>query len=214
MVFILILWILPLPFSKFHPVCPILVCLLDEFVFVFWDNCYAYMSNAVSDIVFWNNKAAWNVVIRIPKTSSENLVFLFRHLADRNNFTLNRWNGEEGWCPYLMALFSFFCKRCHHHKNIWVFGPPPLHWTNCMCAWRKFWIFLLSSTIDDLFSQWVNDIKALQFKAIVDTGDLSDNWSEGWGDMVWPIRRQRQREWEQFSDFNDTVDFSWHIVKL
>ena len=98
------------PFALFQiPSCVSYPCLSVWWIcHCFWDNCYAYKSNAVSDIVFWNNKAAWNVVIRIPKTSSENLVFLFRHLADRNNFTLNRWNRYKGWCPYLMALFSFF----------------------------------------------------------------------------------------------------------
>ena len=34
------------------------------------------------------------------------------------------------------------------------------------------------------------------------TYDFSDNWSERWGDMVWPTRRQKQsqRHWKRISD--------------
>ena len=40
----------------------------------------------------------------------------------------------------------------------------------------------------------INDlVTCLQSTAVVDTWVLSNNWSEGWGDIVWPTRRQRQK---------------------
>ena len=78
-------------------------------------------------------------------------------------------------------------------------GDLVTHWVS---EWVRFWFQRLQSTAD--------------CRAVVDTYDLSYNWSEGWGEMLWTTRRQRQiqkqrqRRWERFSD----LVTQWHTWLL
>ena len=63
------------------------------------------------------------------------------------------------------------------------------------------------NSINDLVTHWITQYYCQSVKltdvlisassedcrAVVNTWVLSDNWSEGWGGMVWPTRRQRQK---------------------
>ena len=63
------------------------------------------------------------------------------------------------------------------------------------------------NSINDLVTHWITQYYCQSVKltdvlisassehcrAVVDTWVLSNNWSEGWGDIVWPTRRQRHK---------------------
>ena len=108
----------------------------------------------------------------------------------------------SSWCnlyPLSSSLSMSFLYSCPGQFRRW-----PCHSLQCTV-----WLsegFLISASSE-------------QYKAAVGTCVISNNWSEGFGHMALPTRRQRQSQrqwhWERFTDFNsiDTVDYPWQIEK-